>query len=264
MEKEIHETAIISKSAKISEGVKIGPYAVIEGDVNIGENTIIGAHTIIKEYTTIGKNNIIHPHAVLGDLPQDISFDRKKITFLEIGDNNEIREFSNLHRSSKENGKTIIKNNCYIMATGHVAHDCEINDNVIICNGSLVAGHVRVEKGAFISGNCVVHQFCAIGEYAMISGMAGVGRDILPYALTSHAGEAIVYKLNLVGMRRAGFTSVEISQAEEFYDIWYGWNKTKQEFLDRYLNDNSLNKIAKNIVEFISKSKRGITPKKTV
>ena len=124
MEKEIHETAIISKSAKISEGVKIGPYAVIEGDVNIGENTIIGAHTVIKEYTTIGKNNIIHPHAVLGDLPQDISFDRKKITFLEIGDNNEIREFANLHRASKDNGKTIIKNNCYILATGHVSHDC--------------------------------------------------------------------------------------------------------------------------------------------
>ena len=91
MEKEIHETAIISKSAKISEGVKIGPYAVIEGEVNIGENTIIGAHTVIKEYTTIGKNNIIHPHAVIGDLPQDISFDRNKVSFLEIGNNNEIR-----------------------------------------------------------------------------------------------------------------------------------------------------------------------------
>ena len=98
----------------------------------------------------------------------------------------------------------------------------------------------------------------------MISGMSAVGRDILPYALTAHAGEAIIYKLNLVGMRRAGFTSEQISQAEEAYDMWYNWNKTKQEFLDTYLNDNSLNDIAKKIVVFISHSKRGITPRKTV
>ncbi|AFR71485.1 acyl-ACP--UDP-N-acetylglucosamine O-acyltransferase [Brachyspira pilosicoli] len=264
MKKDIHETAIISESAKIADNVKIGPYAVIEGNVTIGENTVIGAHSVIKEYTNIGKNNIIHDNVVLGDLPQDIHFDRNTVTFLEIGDNNEIREFANLHRASKENAKTIIKNNCYIMATGHVAHDCEINDNVIICNGALVAGHVKVGKGAFISGNCVVHQFCSIGEYAMISGMSAVGRDILPYALTAHAGEAIIYKLNLVGMRRAGFTSEQISQAEEAYDLWYNWNKTKQEFLDTYLNDNSLNDIAKKIVVFISESRRGITPRKTV
>ena len=264
MPNNIHKTAIISDSAKIADNVEIGPYAIIEGEVSIGENTTIGAHSVIKEYTTIGKNNIIHDHAVIGNLPQDIHFDRKTISFLDIGDGNEIREFANLHRSCKENGRTIIKNNCYIMATGHVAHDCEIHDNVIICNGALVAGHVRVEKGAFISGNCVVHQFCAIGQYAMISGMSAVGRDILPFALTAHAGEAIVYKLNLVGMRRAGFTSDQISQAEEAYDMWYNWNKTKQEFLDTYLNDNSLNDIARNIVEFISKARRGITPRKTV
>ena len=137
MKKDIHETAIISESAKIADNVKIGPYAVIEGNVIIGENTVIGAHSVIKEYTNIGKNNIIHDNVVLGDLPQDIHFDRNTVTFLEIGDNNEIREFANLHRASKENAKTIIKNNCYIMATGHVAHDCEINDNVIICNGAL-------------------------------------------------------------------------------------------------------------------------------
>ena len=264
MSNNIHKTAIISESAKIADSAIIGPYAIIEGEVNIGENTVIGAHSVIKEYTIIGKNNIIHDHAVIGNLPQDIHFDRKTVTFLEIGDGNEIREFANLHRASKENAKTTIGNNCYIMATGHVAHDCEIQDNVIICNGALVAGHVRVEKGAFISGNCVVHQFCAIGQYAMISGMSAVGRDILPFALTAHAGEAIVYKLNLVGMRRAGFTSEQISHAEAAYDMWYNWNKTKQEFLDTYLNDNSLNDIARSIVEFISKARRGITPKKTV
>ncbi len=263
MSNNIHPTAIISNSAKIGENVTIAPYAIIEGEVSIGDNTTIGAHSIIKEYTTIGKNNIIHDGAILGNLPQDISFDKKTISFLEIGDNNEIREFANIHRASKENAKTIIKNNCYIMATGHIAHDCEVHDNVVICNGALVAGYVRVERGAFISGNCVVHQFCAIGEYAMIGGLCAVSRDILPYALTGHGEAAIVYKLNLVGMRRAGFTSEEISEAENMCNTWYNWNKTKQEFLDLYLNDDSLGKISKHIVEFIQNSKRGITPKKS-
>ena len=263
MSNNIHTTAIISDNAKIGKNVEIGPYAIIEGEVSIGDNTRVGSHSVIKEYTTIGKNNIIHSSAVIGDLPQDISFDRNTISFLEIGDNNEIREFANIHRSAKENGKTIIKNNCYIMATGHIAHDCEVDDNVIICNGALVAGHVKLERGVFISGNCVIHQFCSIGEYAMIGGSCAVSRDILPYALTGHGEAAIVYKLNLVGMRRAGFTHEEITEAENMCNTWYTWNKTKQEFLDLYLNDNSLGKISKHIVEFIKNSKRGITPKKS-
>ena len=114
MSNNIHPTAIISDSAKIADTAKIGPYAIIEGEVSIGENTTIGAHSVIKEYTTIGKNNIIHDHAVIGNLPQDIHFDRKTVSFLEIGDGNEIREFANLHRASKENAKTIIKNNLKI------------------------------------------------------------------------------------------------------------------------------------------------------
>lgn len=261
MNANIHSTAIVSKDAKLADNVEVQAYAIIEGNVDIGENTVIGSHSLIKEYTKLGKNNIIHSHAVIGDLPQDLSFDRKKISFLEIGDSNEIREFANIHRSTKENGKTIIGNECYIMATGHVAHDCNIGDKVIICNGSLVAGHVRLDKNVFVSGNCVIHQFCSIGAYSMISGMTAVGRDILPYSLTSHAGEAIVYKLNLVGLRRAGFSSKDISDAEEAHNLWYNWNGTKQEFLDKYLNDGSLSDITKCLIEFVSKSTRGITPR---
>lgn len=264
MSSDIHPTVIISNSAKIGNNVKIAPYTIIEGEVNIGDNTIIGSHAIIKEYTTIGKNNTIHDGAIIGNLPQDINFDKKTISFLEIGNNNEIREFANLHRSSKENGKTIIKNNCYIMTMGHIAHDCEIEDNVIICSGALMAGYVKIERGTFISGNCVVHQFCSIGEYAMIGGLCAISRDILPYSLTGHGEKPIVYKINFVGMKRAGFTSEEIAEAENMCDIWYKWDKTKKEFLDIYLNDKSLGRISRHIVEFINKSKRGITPKKLI
>ncbi len=167
----IHSTAIVASDSIIGENVSIGPYAIIEENVRIGDNTSIGAHAIIKAHSYIGENNTIHDNAMLGNLPQDISFDRSKVTHLVIGDNNEFREFCNIHRASVENGKTIIKNNCYFMACSHVAHDCVIEDNVIICNGALVAGHAKVGHNAFISGNVAVHQFCSIGAYAMIGGL---------------------------------------------------------------------------------------------
>lgn len=257
----IHKTAIVSDKAKIGNNVKIDAYAIIEDNVVIGDNTKISSHAVIKEYTMLGKNNIVHSHAVLGNLPQDISFDRVKRSYLVIGDNNEFREFSNVHRSAKEEGKTFVGNNCYIMATGHIAHDCEVSDNVIICNGSLVAGHVHLGKNVFISGNCVIHQFCSIGSYAMISGMTAVGRDILPYSLTSHGGEAVVYKINIVGLRRAGFSSDDIKEAEYAHNLYYDFSGLKSEFLEKYLNDNSLSDVVKYLVEFVSKSKRGITPR---
>lgn len=256
----IHKTAIVSDKSSIGNNVKIDAYAIVEDDVVIGDNTTIGSHAVIKEYTTLGKNNIVHSHSVLGNLPQDIGFDRTKKSYLIIGDNNEFREFSNVHRSCKEEGKTVIGNNCYIMVTGHIAHDCEISDNVIICNGALIAGHVHVGRNVFISGNCVVHQFCSIGAYAMISGLSAVSRDILPYSLTSH-GEAVVYKINIVGLKRAGFSSDDLKEAEFAHDLYYNFSGLKVEFLERYLNDNSLSSIVKELVEFVSKSKRGITPR---
>ncbi len=133
----IHKTAIVSDNASIGKNVSIGAYAIIEDDVVIGDNTSIGEYSIIKKYTTMGENNIIHHHTSIGNLPQDISFDRDKITFLKIGNNNEFREFSSIHRASKENESTNIANNCYVMATGHIAHDCQVLDNVIVCNSAL-------------------------------------------------------------------------------------------------------------------------------
>ncbi len=260
MPSNIHSTAIVSSNAIIGENVAIGAYAIIEDDVRIGDNTSIGSHAIIKSHTYIGNNNTIHDHAMLGNLPQDISFDKNKITHLVIGDNNEFREFCNVHRASADNGKTIIKNNCYIMACGHVAHDCIIEDNVIICNGALVAGYVKVGKNAFISGNVTVHQFCTIGTFAMLGGLTRIPQDILPYSLVMST-PATVYKLNIVGLRRAGFSSEDIAEANHAHDIWYNWNLTKSDFIARYKDDDSLSSITKEVVNFIIESKRGITPR---
>lgn len=258
MSLEIHKSAMVSDKAKIADGVKIGAYAIIEDNVTLGEGTTVGEFSIIKENTTIGKNNIIHSHVVIGDLPQDIGFDRSKKTFVSIGDNNEFREFVNIHRASATDGTTIIGNNCYFMATAHVAHDCKIADNVILCNGALVAGYVEIGTKAFVSGNVVIHQNCLVGSYVMLGGGSSVIQDVLPYTLTAPSEHAEAYKINIVGLRRAGFSSDDIKQAELAHDMWYDWNSTKQEFLDKYLNNNDISKVVKNVVEFIEKSKRGI------
>lgn len=260
MASNIHNTAIISSDAVIGENVSVGAYAIIEGDVRIGDNNSIGSHAIIKSHTYMGSNNIVHDNAMLGNVPQDISFDKSKVTHLVIGDNNEFREFCNIHRASADNGKTIIKNNCFIMACGHVAHDCIIEDNVVICNGALIAGYVKVGRNAFISGNVTVHQFCMIGAYAMLGGLTRIPQDILPYSLVVST-PATVYKINIVGLRRAGFSSEDITEAEHAHNIWYNWGSTKSEFVERYKDDTSLSSIAKEVVDFIVESKRGITPR---
>ena len=257
----IDSRAIISASASIGENVEIAPYAIIEDDVVIGDGTVIGSHAIIKKYTTLGKNNTVHSHVVLGDTPQDLAFDKTFETYLTIGDNNTFREFSNVHRASKEKSHTKIGNSCYMMASAHVGHDCEISDNVIICNGSLLAGHCKVDRNVFISGNCVVHQFSHIGAYVMVSGMAGVPGDILPYTLTTATGKAQSLKINIVGLRRAGFSSEDLREAELAHAMWYDWPSTRVAFLEKYLNDDSLSKITREIIDFVSKSTRGIISK---
>lgn len=256
----IHPTSLVSKDAIIGDNVNIGAYAIIEEDVQIGEGTKIGSHAIIKAHTYLGKNNIIHDHAMLGNVPQDINFDKNKVTYLIIGDGNEFREFCNVHRSAIDGGKTIIKNNCYIMACGHIGHDCVIENNVVVCNGALLAGYVQVGRNAFISGNTTVHQFCHIGAFAMLGGLTRVPQDILPYSLVADT-TGTVYKLNIVGMKRGGLTSEQIAEAEHAHNMWYNWSSIKAEFVERYENDDTLSDIAKEIVQFIINSKRGITPR---
>ncbi len=259
----IHPTAIVSSDVVFGENVSIGAYAIIESDVRIGDNTTIGSHSIIKEHTYLGKNNIVHSHVILGDLPQDIGFDRDKTTYLEIGDNNEFREFVNVHRATLDNGKTVIGDNCYMMACSHVAHDCIVSNNVIMANGALLGGHVKVGKNVFISGNSVVHQFCSVGAYCMLGGLTGVTQDILPYSLVMDVPSTL-YKLNLVGLRRGGFTSEDITEVEKAHKMWYEWNSTKAEFINRYQNDDTLSTIVKEVVDFVVQSKRGIVLKHSI
>ncbi len=263
MAQNIHPTAIVSDDAELGNNVSVGAYAIIEGDVRIGDNTSVGSHAIIKEHTYIGCNNTIHSHVMLGNLPQDIGFDRDKVTYLEIGDNNEFREFVNVHRASLDNGKTVIKNNCYMMACSHVAHDCIVSNNVVMANGALLGGHVKLNRNVFVSGNSVVHQFCSVGAYCMLGGLTGVTQDILPFSLVMDVPSTL-YKLNLVGLRRGGFSSEDITEVEKAHNMWYNWNSTKAEFISRYKDDDTLSAIVKEVVDFVVLSKRGIVLKHSI
>jgi UDP-N-acetylglucosamine acyltransferase len=199
---EIHETAVVDPEARLGEGVRIGPYAVIGGDVEIGGGTSIGPHVVIHPHVRLGSENSVHAHAVLGDLPQDVAFTGAE-TRLEIGDRNRIRENVTVHRASQPDRLTRIGSDCFLMAGSHVAHDCRVGDRVTLTNNVLLAGVVTVGDGANLGGAAVIHQFCRIGELAMVGGFGGVGQDVLPFAMV-HGIPACHYRINTIGLRRAG------------------------------------------------------------
>lgn len=209
----IHSTAVVSANSDIAENVIVGPYAVIEDQVSIGEGTVIGAHSIIHSFVRLGKRNRIHSHVVLGDLPQDISYQGEE-TWLHVGNENIIREFCSIHRSTNLDKATRIGSRCYMMCNSHLGHDCQVGDEVIITAYSGISGHVEIGDKAVIGGNVGIHQFCRIGPLAMIGAYTPVGKDVLPYSLLGRDPVAH-YKLNAVGLRRAGIKGERYRALEE-------------------------------------------------
>lgn len=200
--RKIHETAVIYPGARLGRDVEVGPYSVIGENVFVGDGTKIGAHVVIEGYTTIGRDCQIYHGACLGGPPQDLKFKNEK-SFLYIGDNTSIREYTVVHRATGEGEETRIGSNCLIMGASHIAHNCLIGNNVIISNSSGLAGHVVVEDRAIISGMSGVHQFVKIGRNAMIGGASKVVQDVPPFVIAD-GRPARVCGLNSVGIARAG------------------------------------------------------------
>lgn len=199
----IHPTAYIAPDAELGTDVKVGPFAVIEGPSRIGEGCVIEAHAVIKPFVRMGCKNHVHAHAVLGGLPQDLGFDPKTETFLNIGDGNVFREGVTLSRATQAGSATRVGNNNYFMNNTHAGHDCVLGDHNILASGATLGGHVDVGDRVFFGGGVMVHQFCRIGSYAILQGLAGINKDALPFAMVGgRPGKH--YRLNLVGMRRAG------------------------------------------------------------
>jgi UDP-N-acetylglucosamine acyltransferase len=250
----IHKTAIIDSNAKISENVKIGPYCVVGPDVEIGEGTVVQSHVNITGKTIIGINNQIYPFASIGNNPQDLKFKGEK-TLLEIGDNNKIREYVTINPGTEGGGgKTQIGNNCLFMVSSHIAHDCIVGDNVILANNVPLGGHAHVDDNAIIGGNSAVQQFTRVGKFAMIGGMCGVVRDVIPYGI-AHGNRSILQGLNLIGLRRKNIPNKEILSLSEAYKIIFK-NENLTENLSHLSNDLRKKELVSEVVNFIEKDKK--------
>ncbi len=227
----IHKTAIIDSRANISDNVKIGPYSVIGPNVEIHEGTEIQSHISIMGKTKIGKNNKIYPFASIGNDPQDLKFQGEE-TKLEIGDNNKIREYVTINPGTKGGGGlTKVGNNCLFMVSAHIAHDCFVGNNVILANNVPLGGHAHIEDNAIIGGNSAVQQFTRVGKSAMIGGMCGVVRDIIPYGIV-HGNRSVLQGLNLIGLRRKNIPNKKIMILSDAY---------KKIFKNENLTDNLKN-----------------------
>mgnify|MGYP001462859003 CR=1 FL=1 len=247
---------MISSKAKIDSSVQIGSYCIIEEGVSIGKGTVIHPYVHIMAGTSIGENNIIHQGSIIGGDPQDLKYDGEK-TYLEIGDNNVIREFCTLNRGTDHSEKTVIGSNCLLMAYVHVAHDCIVKDKVILANGVQLGGHSVIEFHATVGGMTPVHQFCKVGEHSFIGGGRVVLQDVPPYILAT--GEPLQYSgINSVGLRRRNFSSEVRSSIKKAYNYIYRSKMNTKQAIE-YIN-NKLNQTAemKTITKFINNSDRGI------
>ena len=250
----IDKTAIINSHAKISKNVTIGPYCVIGPNVEIGEGTVVQSHVNITGNTTIGKNNQIYPFASIGNDPQDLKYNGEK-TLLEIGDYNKIREYVTINPGTEGGGgKTKVGNNCLFMVSSHIAHDCIVGNNVILANNVPLGGHSHVDDNAIIGGNSAVQQFTRVGKFAMIGGMCGVVRDVIPYGI-AHGNRSILQGLNLIGLRRKNIPNKEILSLSEAYKIIFK-NENLTENLINLSNDLRKNKLVAEVVNFIEQDKK--------
>ncbi len=248
--------AYIHPAAKIAPSVVIDPFVTIDQNVEIGEGTRIGSNVTILEGARIGKNCTIFPGAVIGAIPQDLKF-RGEETVAIIGDNTTIRECVTVNRGTAAKGRTVVGNNCLIMAYSHVAHDCIVGNNVIISNASQLAGEVIVDDFAVIGGGSLIHQFCHIGPHVMLQGGALVNKDIPPYVKA--AREPIAYAgVNSIGLRRRNFSNDTIRDIQDTYRYLYLSSMNVSDALERIEAELPASKERDEIILFVKNSKRGI------
>jgi UDP-N-acetylglucosamine acyltransferase len=257
----IHPLAIVSPSAQIGPGVKIGPFCVVEDDVRIGADCILESRAVIKSGTTLGLRNRIFEGAILGGLPQHVHIPERPGRVI-IGSDNVIRENVTVHRALDEQHTTTIGDHCLLMVNSHIAHDCHIGSNVILTNNVMIAGHVNVADRVFMSGASGIHQFCSIGTLAMVGGQAHLVQDVPPY-VTVDGLSSLVVGLNLVGLRRAGYDQTKIQQLKAAYRLIYRsglmWNQILETLRTEFAHGP-----ASLYYEFLSATKRGIVSERRV
>lgn len=258
MSAKIHPLACVHPSAKLGDNVEVGPYAYIEEFVEIGDGCKILPHANIFNYVKMGKNCTVFPGAVVGAIPQDLKFDGE-VTYVEIGNNVTIRECATINRGTKASGKGITKvgDNTLLMSYTHVAHDCVVGNHCILVSYVGIAGETNVEDWAILGGGAMAHQFSRIGAHAMVGGGSKINKDIPPYTLCGR--DPICYAgVNIVGLRRRGFSSDQIRNIKDMYDLIYSPSNNVSDALARIEEGFPQSEERDIIINFIRNSKRGI------
>ena len=252
----IHSQAIVDSSAKIADGVAIGPFSIIGADVEIGPGTVIESHVVIKGPTTIGKDNHIFQFASVGEQPQDLKYNGEP-TRLVIGDRNKIREYATLHRGTADyEGVTTVGNDNLFMIASHVAHDCRIGNNAILANSASLAGHVEVGDYAILGGFTTVHQFTRIGTHCFTGFASAIDRDVPPY-FTVAGNRARAFAINKEGLKRRGFSAEAIRALQDAFKILVKSKKSHKEAVEQVSVLAKEHAEVQYLLDFLSKSERG-------
>lgn len=250
----IHPTAIIHPKARLDPTVQVGPFAVVEAGVDLGPGCVLGPHVYVTGKTSIGARNHFYAGCVIGEAPQDLKY-KGQPTGLQIGDDNVFREHVTVHRSNHAGETTVIGSRNFLMANSHVAHNCHLGNEAILANGALLAGHVSVADKAFISGNCVVHQFVRIGSLALMQGSAAISKDLPPFTVAR--GTNHICGLNTVGLRRAGFALAERVELKGLYHALFRAGQNLRAAVAA-AQERFSSASARSLLDFIAVSKRGI------
>ena len=250
----IHNSSIIDKKAKIGKKVKIGPFSYIGPKVHISDGVELISNVHIEGNTKIGKGTKIFPFACIGTPPQDMKY-KGETNSLEIGENNVIREYVTINPGTKGGGeKTVIGNNCLLMISSHIAHDCHIGNNVVIANNVPLGGHVTIEDSVVIGGNSAVQQFTRIGRLAMIGGMTGVLKDVIPFGL-SFGNRNYLRGINLIGLKRKKYDNKKIKELNSAFKKIFS-SKNLHENLSKINGEYKENNLVAEVINFISKDKK--------
>lgn len=254
---QIHPSAAVSPRAVLADGVRVGPYAVVGPDVRIGADTWVGAHAVVDGRTTIGARNRIFPFASVGGVPQDLKY-RGEPSTVALGDANIVREYVSINRGTQGGGmETVVGSGCLFMVSSHIAHDCRLDDSVILSNGVALAGHVTVESHAIVGGLAGVHQFVRVGESSLCAAGAMVSKDVPPFC-TVAGDRARLFGLNVIGLRRRGLPAPTIRALRRAYRLLFHSGGTRREQMARVRAELPDVPEVKRLLDFIDASQRGI------
>jgi UDP-N-acetylglucosamine acyltransferase len=254
----VHPTAVVDSAAELADGVTVGPYAILGPGVRLGPGTVVGSHSVLDGLVEIGAGCQIGSHVVVGAPPQDVKYHGEP-TRVSIGDATLIREFSSVHRASiGGDGVTRVGSRCYLMAYVHVAHDCQLADEVVMANLASLAGHVEIGRGALIGGMTGIHQFVRVGEYAFVGACSAVLQDIPPY-VKAQGNRAKPFGLNVVGLRRQGFSRETLHALKEAYRLVFASDLNTAQAIAALGDAGLTSPEVRRFMDFVKGSPRGIS-----